>query len=327
MNPSISIIATVKNEVDSISNFIESLLSQSLQANEIIIVDGKSQDGTNQILRDYETSSKIKLITQNCNIAQGRNIAIKSTSSEIIAVTDAGCHPSPNWLYEITKPLIHNFDIHAVSGKIIPESDTNIEHYCGFLSIPNHTSKQQELLFYGRCCAFRRHLWESLNGYPEWLYTAEDTLFALSASKKGFNVVHNENAIIYWRPRNNLKKIAKMFFLYGRGNGRINWGSIKGSLYWLRNHFLLLILLLCTFAYPIFLIPFFSFAYYLYLQIAKPSLIKVRKLDPSWKTEAFVPLITFIRNLASNLGFAYGYYEFKTNPSFKNNLENYLKRD
>ncbi len=326
MNPSISIIATVRNEIDSISIFIDSLLSQTSRANEIIIVDGNSHDGTNEILKNYADKGQIKLITKDCNIAQGRNFAIENTTSEIIAVTDAGCRPDSEWLAEITKPLMLNSDIHAVSGKIIPESHTAIEYYCGLLSLPDHNTDKQKNLFYGRCCAFRRSLWQTVKGYPEWLYTAEDSLFALSALNHNFKVEHTENAIIYWRPRNSLKKITKMFFLYGKGNGRINWGEIKGTLYWLRNHCLFILSILAGFFYPIFWLSTLLIGGYLYQQIAVPSLKKIRKIDSSWRRELYVPLITYLRNLSTTLGFLYGYFEYKKNPIFKEMLDSYLNK-
>jgi len=72
----------------------------------------------------------------------------------------------------------------------------------------------------GRCQP--RRLWERVGGYPEWLYTAEDTLFALAAGRLAeYKVVYAPASVLYWRPRPTLRKMARMFYLYGRGNGRI----------------------------------------------------------------------------------------------------------
>ena len=46
MNRSVTIIATVRNEKDSIRTFVDSLLGQERPADEIIIVDGASDDGS-----------------------------------------------------------------------------------------------------------------------------------------------------------------------------------------------------------------------------------------------------------------------------------------
>ena len=49
-----SIVATVRNEKDTIVAFVDSLLKQSKKPEEIIIVDGASTDGTREILEKYD---------------------------------------------------------------------------------------------------------------------------------------------------------------------------------------------------------------------------------------------------------------------------------
>lgn len=323
----ITLISTVLNDEKGIKDLLDALICQTIQPNEIIIVDGGSKDNTLAILETYRVHfNQLKILqANNTNISQGRNLAILNASNSIIAVTDAGCRPDENWLFEITKPLFENEEIDAVSGKVIPETSTILEYYSGLLSLPDHSTKEQEFLFYGRCSAFRKSLWEKVGGYPEWLYTAEDSLFALSAKKHCFSIVHNPNAVIFWRPRNSLRKIAKMFYLYGKGNGRIALnGEIKGTFYWLRNHAFLWLSFLLGFFYPSLWFITIFFTVFLYKLIAIPSLISVRKIDTDWRRELYVPLITYIRNTSTNLGYLCGFLEYKRNPIFKENLDNYM---
>lgn len=74
--PSFSVVITVRNEAENIAAVVEGLLAQSLSPAEIIIVDGESTDGTLEILKRYEAQGQLLLISQPCNIAQGRNIGI-----------------------------------------------------------------------------------------------------------------------------------------------------------------------------------------------------------------------------------------------------------
>ncbi|MDD2800543.1 MAG: glycosyltransferase [Methylobacter sp.] len=323
----ITLITTVLNDEEGIKDLFNALLCQITQPDEVIVVDGGSKDNTVATLESYLANfTRLRILhAPNTNISQGRNLAISNASYPIIAVTDAGCRPDKNWLFEITKPLLEGDEVDAVSSKIIAKTNTTLEHYSGLLSLPDHATKEQEELFYGRGSAFRKTLWEKVGGYPEWLYTAEDSLFALAAKKKGFSILYNPKAIIFWRPRNSLRKIAKMFFLYGKGNGRIAWGGeIKGVFYWLRNHILLLLSFILGFIYPFIWLVTAFIALYLYKLIAYPSLIKIRIIDKDWRREFYVPLITFVRNISSNLGYLSGFIEYKTNPIFKNNLDKYL---
>lgn len=97
---SVSVIVTVKNEAGNIGRLISSLLAQTQPVEEIVIVDGGSTDGTAGIIEGFiATGAPIKLIVaEGCNISQGRNLAIKEASGEIIAATDAGVTLNPDWL-------------------------------------------------------------------------------------------------------------------------------------------------------------------------------------------------------------------------------------
>lgn len=322
----ITLITTVLNDEKGLGDLFEGLSRQSLQPDEIVVVDGGSKDTTWQLLHDYQHQfPQLKIVqAPGTNISEGRNIAISHATNPLIAVTDAGCRPASDWLLEITRPLLEHADVDAVSGQVKPETHSLLEHYCGLLSLPDHSTEEQSQLFYGRSSAFRRTVWEQVGGYPEWLYTAEDSLFALAAKHHGFKAVHNAKAIVLWRPRSTLKKIAKMFYLYGKGNGRIVWGDIKGTFYWLRNHALFWLSVLAGLWFPPLWLATLVLGAHLYRHIAYPSLLTIRKLDKDWRREIFVPLITYIRNLSTNLGYLSGFMEYKKNPLFKEKLDKYL---
>src|SRR5207342_1551058 len=93
-----SLVATVRNEHDTIAAFVESLIHQTRSPDEVIIVDGKSTDGTLEILNRYAREHGITVITEECNIAEGRNIGIRHANSSMVAVTDAGCRVDKAWL-------------------------------------------------------------------------------------------------------------------------------------------------------------------------------------------------------------------------------------
>jgi glycosyltransferase involved in cell wall biosynthesis len=55
----ISLIATVRNERETIGAFLDSLLEQSRAPDEVVIVDGASTDGTLEVLNDYSQRSGV----------------------------------------------------------------------------------------------------------------------------------------------------------------------------------------------------------------------------------------------------------------------------
>ena len=81
----ISIIATVLNESASIDRLVQSLMAQSLQPQEIVVVDGGSTDGTWEKLQRHAQAWPLihAIRDESCNlqnspgpIARGRNVAI-----------------------------------------------------------------------------------------------------------------------------------------------------------------------------------------------------------------------------------------------------------
>ena len=50
------------------------------------------------------------------NIAEGRNIGIRSAIGEVIATTDGGCRVEPDWLEKLTKPFEDDPTVEFVAG-------------------------------------------------------------------------------------------------------------------------------------------------------------------------------------------------------------------
>lgn len=321
----VSVIFTVLNEAQGIQILLEALLSQSRLPDEIVIVDGGSNDQTIDIMKRYvQEHSRIRLLVrQGVNIARGRNIAIHNASCPIIAVTDGGCRPHSDWLKELVRPLLEDETVGAVSGAIQVDARTRLEVFSGLLSTPKDDGNSKRRMFFGRSCAFRKSVWESVGGYPEWLYTAEDTLFALRARKEGCKIAYAPDSILNWCPRSTLYKIAKQFFLYGRGNGRINLGDTRGSIYWMRYHFLWLVTMMIGIIFPWVWIVTGVTLIYLYFIMILPILRKKRSEVQDSRRGFYIPLILFTRNIFSNAGYLVGAFEYHNIPLFRKNLKMY----
>ena len=325
---SVSVILTVFNEGPGMAELLDALLAQSAPPGEIVVVDGGSRDTTLAVLQRYATRDpRIKVhVEPGANIAHGRNMAIQRATGDIIAVTDGGCRPDGEWLQELLRPFRDDPGVGAVAGRFIPVTQGRFEHYCGKMSIPDFTSESQRGMFYGRSSAFRRALWQQAGGYPEWLYTAEDTLFALRAQRlTDYKIVYAPASLLYWRPRPTLTKMSKMFYLYGRGNGRIQHGTLRGSLYWLRYFAVLFASLALGFMMPWTWLASAIVGWHLYRMIIKPNLEQLDAAgDRSWDRYLYIPLIVLTRNLSTNLGFVRGWFEYKRGGNFKQKLDDYL---
>ncbi len=88
MNEKISVIIPVFNRSALIRRAVDSVLSQSLPPDEIIVVDDGSTDDTLRILKNYER--KIKIIAQkNRGVSTARNAGIREAKGDWVALLDS----------------------------------------------------------------------------------------------------------------------------------------------------------------------------------------------------------------------------------------------
>lgn len=216
----VSVICTVLNEAACVGLLLRSLTAQTRRPDEIIIVDGGSQDDTVAIARSLaaDTVPLRVLVAQGANIAEGRNIAVRHARYDIIASIDGGCRAHRDWLHNLLRPFQDGGEIDVVAGFWRADPRSSFEECVAELIYPRvETLNEEEFLPSGRCVAFRRVCWQSVGGYPEWLYTGEDSLFDLKVRDAGYRFVFAKDAIVYWRPRATWRSLFRQYYLYARG--------------------------------------------------------------------------------------------------------------
>jgi glycosyltransferase involved in cell wall biosynthesis len=89
--PKLSIQICTYNRANLITKAIDSVLSQTFQDFEILILDDASSDNTEEIIKPFLSDSRIRYIknSQNLGITKNRNNGITLSSGEYIAVLDS----------------------------------------------------------------------------------------------------------------------------------------------------------------------------------------------------------------------------------------------
>ena len=216
-----ALIATLFNEADNVSRWWDSIVRQTVLPDELVIVDGGSTDGTWERMQELARSSPVpvRLKQQRCNIAEGRNLAIKMTGAEIIASSDAGSFPDPRWFSEITRPLLENAAIDIVGGKNVLLAENEFQKFAARLEGVPPEPKEGERQGSARNTAYRRAAWAAVGGYPEWLtLTGEDALFNWQLFKLGKRFSYNPAAVVRWQMRETDAAYFKMYYQYGYGS-------------------------------------------------------------------------------------------------------------
>lgn len=226
MSQPVSLIATVKDEGDSIRPFLEGLLAQSRPPEEIVLADGGSTDETvAEIESARERSSvPIRLVeAPGTNISEGRNVAISEAAHDLIAVTDAGTRPNPDWLERLVEPLERDAGTSVSSGFFLPGGEGWRKRALAIAITPQAAEIDPDsFLPSSRSVAFRRDWWRRVDGYPEWLLHCEDLVFDLDLRRAGASFVFVPDSIVVWDARPDLRSFARQYFNYARGDGHAN---------------------------------------------------------------------------------------------------------
>lgn len=325
----VSVVVTVLNDAAGTERLLEAVLGQSRPPDEVVVVDGGSRDGTEAVLARYAArDARLRaLVHPGVNIARGRNLAIEAARGPIIATTDAGCRPEPGWLAALTAPFTGEAPVDVASGAVRIEARSDFEQYAGLLTLAGSLRPidASNCRVSGRNSAFTRAVWQRAGGYPEWLYTAEDSLYRQRLREMGARVTYVPEAVVHWRPRPTLGKLARMIYLYARGNGRTG-EPLAPHAYNLRNYALELGLLGSGFLTPWAWGALAALLAYFYATLHRPLVRRVQAVHPGWKAELYVPLISATRRLASTIGVLHGRWEFLRERAYRDNLAHYLGR-
>lgn len=106
-NPTVSVIIPTYNRANLVGKAIKSVLSQTYQDFEIIVIDDGSTDNTEEVIRSFK-DKKVKYIKKykkNKGISVARNIGIKMARGKYIALLDSDDEWLPEKLDKQSKVL------------------------------------------------------------------------------------------------------------------------------------------------------------------------------------------------------------------------------
>lgn len=287
----ISFIATVYNEESTIDDLLQSLLIQSKTANEIIIVDGGSSDRTVAHIKN----SKVKILIKNGNRAVGRNEAIKSASNEIIVCSDAGCSLDKDWIKNIVKPF-ENPNVDVVAGYYKGNAETVFQKcLIPYVLVMPDKVDENNFLPASRSMAFKKSVWKKAGGFPERFSNNEDYIFAKKLKKIDAKIVFEKKAIVYWKPRSNIKDAFIMFYRFAKGDSESRIFRPKVILIFVR-YIAVVILMLLFLIFKSYII--LNALYLILLTYVLWSIIKNYRYVRNFLAVIFLPLIQLVSDIA-----------------------------
>lgn len=102
----LSVVIPVYNEVQNIAEIIKRVQAQNL-ANEIIVVDDGSYDGTRDVLKELDGKTNVRVILHERNQGKGAAVVtgLKASKGDILLIQDADLEYDPRDYPQILRPI------------------------------------------------------------------------------------------------------------------------------------------------------------------------------------------------------------------------------
>jgi len=229
----VSVIVVAKNEEKNISDCLDSLISQQFPEDEyeIIVVDGGSEDRTQDIVRNYP----VKLFIDTYGtLGHQRNTGIENARGKYIAFTDADCVADKLWLKELVNAIENSSkEVAAIGGpNLVMESDNDFAQLVGYAQETffgsggspqalNSKNNLDDVVSIPNCNAiYKRDIMASAK-YDDRIHMAEDAELNYRIRNKGYKFMYIPSAVVWHHRVSSPKRFIRKMFAYGEGMARI----------------------------------------------------------------------------------------------------------
>ena len=209
MKNKISVLMSVYNSGDTLEDSISSILNQTFSDFEFLINDDCSTDNSLEIMKNYEkTDSRIVVFSNNRNLGltKSLNKLLHNSNFNFIARQDSDDRSFPNRLETQMNTMGElNLDFCTTrafndGGNITP----NLKHHLPYKFMINYVNP-----FIHGSLLIKKQVLESIGGYDERFYYAQDYKLFKDLIKENFNFKVVSSPLYYLNTVNNISSNKK----------------------------------------------------------------------------------------------------------------------
>ena len=193
----ISIIVPCYNQAQYLDECLESVLNQTFQEWECIVVDDGSTDNTKHIAENWiKNDTRFKYIfTENSGPSAARNKAIEIAQGIIIYPLDSDDKIAPT----LIEKIVSKFN-DSENSKVVYSDVLYFGVKIGKYNLPEYNYKRLLLQnCFIACSAYLKSDWLRIGGYDETLKSFEDWDFWIRILDKNSKVFKIEEDLYYYR--------------------------------------------------------------------------------------------------------------------------------
>jgi succinoglycan biosynthesis protein ExoA len=321
----VSVVVPCRNEIRHIRAFLDSVLRQELGGikMEVLIADGMSDDGTRQVLDEFERKfADIRVLDNPERIAStGLNRAIREARGEIIIRMDAHTTYATDYVRSCVE-VLHETNAENVGGPALTRAEGYIAQAIAFafhtpfatggakFRDPQYTGPADTVM-YG---CWRKSTLERIGMFDEKLVRGQDYELNARLLSLGGTLWQSPKITYWYRPRASLSGLFRQYFQYGfwkvavvRKHGRLaSWRNLVPGSCLLAG----VVLLLCaaaaslgglTWWRDLFLVDWFTLAAsYFIASLATAFCVAKRQ---GWGFFPCLPIVFAVYHFSYALGF------------------------
>jgi glycosyltransferase involved in cell wall biosynthesis len=227
--PLVSVIVPCRNEERYIAHCLDSILASDYphERLEVLVVDGRSEDGTRDILARYAARHSMIRVLDNPQriIPAALNIGIRAAQGEVIVRLDAHAGFPRSYIAQVVAALLVT-GADAVGGAIVtlPADGTAtaraialaLSHPLGvgnsYFRIGAAAPRWVDHVPFG---CYRRDVFDRIGLFDEELLRSEDGEFSFRLSRHGGRILLLPDVVARYYARDSLQQLRRMFYQYG----------------------------------------------------------------------------------------------------------------
>lgn len=209
-----SIIIVGYNSQEDLPRCLASLKETVTAADEVIVVDNASQDGTSQALEAHFPWVRVVRSPENLGFGGGNNLGAREAQGRYLAFLNPDTTVAPGWLDALLAALEADPTAGLATAKILLLQDPERINACGNdihisgltlcrgAGAPSTAFTHTETVgaVSGAAFAIRRTLFDTLGGFdPAFFMYMEDTDLSLRARLAGYRCLFVPEAVVYHR--------------------------------------------------------------------------------------------------------------------------------
>jgi GT2 family glycosyltransferase len=214
----ISVYIPAYDSAEFLSRAIDGLLSQTLPANEILVVDDGSRDATAEVAASYPAVTLVRH-PHNCGLGAARNTGFRTARNELVASLDADCVPDPGWI----AGLARHFDdpkIAGVGGRLIEGNQQTVADRWRRAHMAQEWGDQllrDPKFLFGCNNMFRKSAVREAGGYDESMRTnGEDTDMSRRLLNKGWDLLYDPEPRVVHLRHDTMRSILDTYWRWWR---------------------------------------------------------------------------------------------------------------